>query len=50
MSKADRLVRIEDGQIRMLGIRARRNGVVEDERRRRAREAANATKERPSGT
>jgi putative ABC transport system ATP-binding protein len=50
MSKADRLVRIEDGQIRMLGIRADARWVVVDERRRRPREAANATKERSSGT
>ena len=49
MSKADRLVRIEDGQIRILGIRADARWLVVDERRRRARNAASATK-RSSGT
>ena len=50
MSKADRLVRIEDGQIRILGIRADARWLVVDERRRRTRDAASATKERPSST
>ncbi len=50
MSKADRLVRIEDGQIRILGIRADARWLVVDERRRRTREAASAAKERASGT
>jgi len=40
MSKADRLVRIEDGQIRMLGVRADRRWLVVDERRKRAERAA----------
>jgi putative ABC transport system ATP-binding protein len=40
MAKADRLVRIEDGQIRMLGIRADTRWLVVDERRRRAERAA----------
>ena len=35
MAKADRLVRIEDGRIRLLGIRAEGGWVVVDERRRR---------------
>jgi putative ABC transport system ATP-binding protein len=35
MAKADRLVRIEDGQIRLLGIRADARWLVVDERRRR---------------
>ncbi|MCX7893859.1 MAG: ABC transporter ATP-binding protein [Burkholderiales bacterium] len=35
MAKADRLVRIEDGRIRLLGIRAESGWVVVDERRRR---------------
>ncbi len=39
MSQADRLVRIEDGRIRMLGIRAEARWLVVDERRRRARSA-----------
>ena len=47
MAQADRLVRIEDGQIRILGIRAEGKLVVVDERRRRVREAANAAKARP---
>ena len=34
MAKADRLVRIEDGRIRMLGVRAGSRWVVVDERRR----------------
>ena len=50
MSKADRLVRIEDGQIRMLGIRADARWLVVDERRRRTREAADVTNERSSAT
>jgi putative ABC transport system ATP-binding protein len=40
MAKADRLVRIEDGQIRMLGIRADTRWLVVDERRRRAERTA----------
>jgi len=40
MSKADRLVRIEDGQIRMLGVRAGRRWLVVDEQRKRAERAA----------
>jgi putative ABC transport system ATP-binding protein len=40
MAKADRLVRIEDGQIRMLGIRAEARWLVVDERRKRAARAA----------
>jgi putative ABC transport system ATP-binding protein len=40
MAKADRLVRIEDGQIRMLGVRAETRWLVVDERRRRAERAA----------
>ena len=40
MAKADRLVRIEDGQIRMLGIRADARWLVVDERRKRAARAA----------
>ena len=41
MSKADRLVRIEDGRIRMLGVRAESGGWrVVDERRRQQRGAA----------
>ena len=47
MSKADRLVRMDIVEIRILGIRAEGKLVVVDERRRRAREAASATKERP---
>jgi putative ABC transport system ATP-binding protein len=35
MAKADRLVRIEDGRIRMLGVRAGSSWVVVDERRRK---------------
>jgi putative ABC transport system ATP-binding protein len=37
MSKADRLVRIEDGRIRMLGVRAESGGwrVVDERRRQR---------------
>jgi putative ABC transport system ATP-binding protein len=39
MARADRLVRIEDGRIRLLGVRAGRGWVVVDERRRqRAKE------------
>jgi putative ABC transport system ATP-binding protein len=40
MAKADRLVRIEDGQIRMLGIRAETRWLVVDERRKRAERSA----------
>jgi putative ABC transport system ATP-binding protein len=40
MAKADRLVRIEDGQIRMLGIRSDTRWLVVDERRRRAERAS----------
>jgi len=40
MAKADRLVRIEDGQIRMLGVRADTRWLVVDERRKRAERAA----------
>lgn len=42
MSKADRLVRIEDGQIRMLGIRNEAGGwrVVDERRRKRPAKAA----------
>jgi putative ABC transport system ATP-binding protein len=40
MAKADRLVRIEDGQIRMLGVRSDTRWMVVDERRRRAERAA----------
>ena len=40
MAKADRLVRIEDGQIRMFGIRADAGWLVVDEQRRRAERAA----------
>src|SRR5512139_4201047 len=41
MAKADRLVRIEDGRIRLLGIRAGRSWVVVDEQRReRAKEGS----------
>ena len=40
MAKADRLVRIEDGRIRMLGIRADARWLVVDERRRRAERTA----------
>jgi putative ABC transport system ATP-binding protein len=40
MAKADRLVRIEDGQIRMLGVRAETRWLVVDERRRRAERGA----------
>jgi putative ABC transport system ATP-binding protein len=50
MAKADRLVRIEDGQVRLLGIRADARWLVVDERRRRARgaaAAAAAAKDRP---
>jgi putative ABC transport system ATP-binding protein len=43
MAKADRLVRIEDGQIRMLGIRAETRWLVVDERRKRAERAAQRT-------
>jgi putative ABC transport system ATP-binding protein len=43
MAKADRLVRIEDGQIRMLGIRAETRWLVVDERRKRAERAAQQT-------
>ena len=39
MAKADRLVRIEDGRIRMLGIRADARWLVVDERRKRAERA-----------
>jgi putative ABC transport system ATP-binding protein len=39
MAKADRLVRIEDGQIRVLGIRNRSKWLVVDEKRRRARQS-----------
>jgi putative ABC transport system ATP-binding protein len=42
MAMADRLVRIEDGQIRMLGVRADARWLVVDERRRRAERAAQA--------
>jgi putative ABC transport system ATP-binding protein len=42
MAMADRLVRIEDGQIRMLGVRAEARWLVVDERRRRAERAAQA--------
>jgi putative ABC transport system ATP-binding protein len=45
MAQADRLVRIEDGQIRILGIRAERKWLVVDERRRRGRGAAAAAKD-----
>jgi putative ABC transport system ATP-binding protein len=38
MAMADRLVRIEDGRIRMLGIRADTRWLVVDERRRRRSE------------
>jgi len=40
MARADRLVRIEDGQIRMLGVRADARWLVVDERRRRTERAA----------
>ena len=40
MAKADRLVRIEDGQIRMLGVRADKRWLVVDEGRKRAARAA----------
>ena len=40
MAKADRLVRIEDGQICMLGVRADTRWLVVDERRKRAERAA----------
>ena len=40
MAKADRLVRIEDGQIRMLGIRSDSRWLVVDERRKRAERAS----------
>jgi putative ABC transport system ATP-binding protein len=39
MAKADRLVRIEDGRIRMFGIRADTRWLVVDEQRRRAERA-----------
>jgi putative ABC transport system ATP-binding protein len=42
MAMADRLVRIEDGQIRMLGVRADARWLVVDERRRRAERRAQA--------
>ena len=42
MAQADRLVRIEDGRIRMLGVRADARWLVVDERRRRAERAAQA--------
>ena len=48
MAKADRLVRIEDGQIRILGIRADARWLVVDERRRRTRGSAGAAKDRSS--
>ena len=46
MSKADRLVRIADGEVRMLGIRSDARWLVVDERRRRGREAASVAKSR----
>lgn len=39
MARADRLVRVEDGQVRMLGLRTRSRWMVVDEMRRRARES-----------
>jgi putative ABC transport system ATP-binding protein len=50
MSKADRLVRIEDGQIRILGIRAEGKLVVVDERRRRARDPSRPARDAAAGT
>jgi putative ABC transport system ATP-binding protein len=47
MAQADRLVRIEDGQIRILGIRAERKWLMVDERRRRARGPGAAAKDAP---
>jgi putative ABC transport system ATP-binding protein len=40
MAKADRLVRIEDGRIRMLGVRGEDGWITVDERRRRRGRAA----------